>query len=89
MNRKIPHLFASFVASLAFCLIPFASAAAPDTDLFGQLRAGYDAAISPDGTRVALIRAIDGEYVVLIVALDGDEPEQTGAVKLGEETKPR
>jgi dipeptidyl aminopeptidase/acylaminoacyl peptidase len=89
MNRKISHLFASFIACLAFCLTPLASAAAPDTDLFGQLRAGYDAAISPDGTRVALIRAIDGEYVVLIVALDGSAPDETGAVKLGEGSKPR
>ncbi|GHA85568.1 hypothetical protein GCM10009069_05950 [Algimonas arctica] len=64
-------------------------AAAPDAAQFGQLPAGYDAAISPDGTRVAIIRAVNGEYVVQIVSLDGESLDDNGALTLGEGAKPK
>jgi len=89
MNRKLSHCIASAVAGFALCLGPVTTLAAPDTDLFGQLRAGHDAAISPDGTRVAVIRAVDGDYIVQVVALDGQDDSDGDALRLGPRAKPK
>jgi dipeptidyl aminopeptidase/acylaminoacyl peptidase len=62
---------------------------APKAEVFGQLVAGFDAAISPDGTRVAVIRAVDGNYVVQIVALDKEPNDGNDALALGPGAKPK
>lgn len=79
----------SLVSALVVSLSAPSVVAAPDTALFGQLRGGYDAAISPDGTRVAVIRAVDGEYLVQVVTLDGEVSGDNGALTLGEGTMPK
>jgi dipeptidyl aminopeptidase/acylaminoacyl peptidase len=62
---------------------------APKAEDFGQLMAGFDAAISPDGTRVAVVRAVDGNYIVQIVAIDGEPGDGKDALALGPGTKPK
>lgn len=62
--------------------------AAPAAEAFGTLPNVYDAAISPDGTQVAIIVNIRGQYGVRVVTL-GKEGEKLRAVLLGEGVKPR
>ena len=74
-----------FLALTCLCL-PFSSSAKPGSDLFGQLPSIYDAAISPDGKKLAYIGSIDGTYVVTAMNLDGSGTPQRA--KLGERIKP-
>ena len=60
-----------------------AHAKAPDPALFGQRRNIFDAAISPDGTKIAMIQNYKGDYIVNIVDLAnrGGEPKVMGLGK--------
>ena len=72
--------------SLTFICLSGSAQAKPDSDLFGQLPNTYDAAISPNGKKLAYIGNIDGTYVVTAINLDrSGEPKQ---VRLGEGIKP-
>lgn len=57
-----------FVILLSFSLN--VQAAPPPAELFGSLPKIYDAAISPDGRQVAMIRIVQGEYAVQVISLD-------------------
>jgi dipeptidyl aminopeptidase/acylaminoacyl peptidase len=63
------------------------AAAAPPAEAFGILPDVYDAAISPDGTQIAMIMNFRGEYGVRVLTL-GAEGEKLRAILLGEGVKP-
>ena len=80
------------VLTLALLLTGVGSAAhsqasPPGPEAFGSLPRIYDAAISPTGKQVALIRVLRGEYVVQIVTL-GETDEQPRLVGLESGVKP-
>lgn len=78
---------------LALCLLIVSLSsklgyAAPPAEAFGDLPRVYDAAISPDGTRVAAFLNIDGIYGISIFHIDGSKGKLK-SVLLGENTKPQ
>jgi dipeptidyl aminopeptidase/acylaminoacyl peptidase len=88
MRGKVSLNLRGFLA--VFLLIPFLAsplAAAPPAEAFGALPDVYDAAISPDGTQIAMIVNIRGEYGVRVLTL-GASGEGLRAVLLGEGVKP-
>lgn len=88
--RRLKSSLAIVVGAVFASFSPISSAwSAPEPAAFGQLMAGFDAAISPDGTRVAVIRAVDGDYVVQIVTLNGKTDAANGALTLGSGAKPK
>ncbi|NNC77511.1 MAG: S9 family peptidase [Woeseiaceae bacterium] len=68
-------------------LAPCRIVAAPTADAFGTLPTVYDAAISPDGSQIAIIMNIQGEFGVRIVTL-GKKGEKIRAALLGAGVKP-
>lgn len=62
--------------------------AAPPAKAFGELPVVYDAAISPDGVRIAVIINIRGTYAVLTRTTEQSD-EQPWLQSLGEGIKPR
>ena len=80
MRYAIFSIFLSILMSVTAFAKPPASA-------FGQLPAVYDAAISPDGTKIATFTALDNGYGVGIFFIDGSGKSPTG-VALGEGVKP-
>ncbi|GLQ20829.1 alpha/beta hydrolase family protein [Algimonas porphyrae] len=87
--RFFSSVLIGFVSlAAAWLLLAVPAHAAPDTDLFGQLPAAHDAALSPDGSRVAVIRAVDGNYIVQVVSLDGKQSSRADALQLGPGAKP-
>ena len=76
-----------FIAAVAAIGLSTPALAAPPADAFGTLPNIYDAAISPDGSQIAIIVNIRGEYGVRVMALKGEEKELR-AVLLGEGVKP-
>lgn len=74
----------------AFTFISYAHTAfaAPPAKAFGELPVAYDAAISPDGQRLAIIVNLKGTYAVLSKRMDGAE-EKPWVLTLGDEVKPR
>ncbi|MFK8030057.1 MAG: alpha/beta hydrolase family protein [Gammaproteobacteria bacterium] len=58
-------------------------AAPPAAELFGSLPKIYDAAISPTGKQVALIRVVQGQYAVQVktLGLKGEKPRLVGLEK--------
>lgn len=65
-----------------------AHAAPPPPEAYGSLPRVFDAAISPDGKQVALIRMIGGRYHVHVLSLSDDE-EKPRVVGLEKGVKPR
>ena len=56
---------------------------------FGKMPAVYDAAISPDGTQVAIVINVEGTYGLRIVPLDaGADSKPAGGILLGDKVKP-
>lgn len=64
------------------------SSAAPPAKAFGELPKAYDAAISPDGSELALIVNVKGIYGIYAQKVDGST-ENSYFVSLGEGIKPR
>ena len=64
------------------------SHAAPPAKAFGELPVAYDAAISPDGSQIALIINIKGSYGVLTKKMEAST-EKPWYLTLGEGVKPR
>ena len=62
-------------------------AAPPPAEVFGALPKIFDAAISPNGKQVAMIRIVQGKYAVQVVSLDVKD-EKPRLVALGEGVKP-
>jgi len=62
--------------------------AAPPAKAFGELPVAYDAAISPDGERLAIIVNIRGTYAVLSKRMDGSQ-DKPWVLTLGDDIKPR
>ena len=67
--------------------LTYAVQAAPNAAAFGELPVAYDGAISPDGSRIAIIVNIDGTYNVttLTFKADGEKP---WSLSLGKSIKP-
>lgn len=65
--------FRAFGRVLAFLSLFYvaSAAAAPPPETFGQLRKIHDAAISPDGNRIALVENNGGQYSIRITDLEG------------------
>ncbi|MEL6688207.1 MAG: prolyl oligopeptidase family serine peptidase [Pseudomonadota bacterium] len=90
MRNDFRHGLRLALTILSLLLVSVApSFASPSTDLFGQTPGIHDADLSPDGTRVAVIQAIDGDYVVRILSLAETGTTASPALKLGEGVKPR
>ena len=62
--------------------------AAPPAKAFGELPVGYDGAISPDGTQIALIVNVEGTYAVVAEPLDAKGAKRW-YLSLGKNIKPR
>lgn len=64
--------------------------AAPDAALFGQLPQAHDAAISPDGEQIAILRNHQGSHLVHVIRIDNKESVSTTPrlVTLGEGVQP-
>jgi len=75
-------------AFTALHLSQSAFATAPPAVAFGQLPLVYDAAISPDGARIAVIFNNKGTYGVLTQKTQGNE-EKRWFLSLGDEVNPR
>ncbi|MGB6230560.1 MAG: alpha/beta fold hydrolase [Litorimonas sp.] len=77
------------VAIVAVTGMPSLAQAGPAPELFGQKPVAHDAAISPDGTQIAVLQNVQGQYFVNISHLD---PSKSGAeprlMSLGKEVKP-
>lgn len=75
---------------LLFSLFSF-SATAQQTppDDFGTLPQIYDAALSPDGTQIAIFITVEGTYAVRVMHVKGDQGEAPRAFLLGDGVKPR
>lgn len=89
--RRIKLGVAAITAALCFSMTIVGPAqAAPDAALFGQLPQAHDAAISPDGNQIAVLRNNNGSYFVQIVALGprNSTSENSGLVGLGESVQP-
>ncbi len=66
-RKAIQHLSLIFAFAMASN-----AAAAPSAELFGQLENVYDAAISPDGSQIALIKNKGGKYYVRVTDFEGN-----------------
>ena len=66
-----------------------APAAAATPDQFGQRTSVHDAAISPDGSQLALIQMYEGRYIVRILDLDNPGGGKIRAAELDPEAKPK
>ena len=75
------------VAAAAALSAPMAWSA-PTPEDFGQRTSVYDAAISPDGSQLALIQNLDGQYIVRVMSLS-NPGEPLRAVSLGDKPKPK
>src|SRR5262245_62150995 len=79
--RPITTIF--LCAVLCFCIAPRANAqsSAPlPVEAFGSLPAIADAAISPDGSKVALATAISGTPAVSVIDLAASRPVYSGRI---------
>jgi len=81
MRHFIFIIFVSLVLSLT-------AQAKPPADVFGQLPKVYDAAISPDGKRLAAYVNMGGTYGLGVFYIDGSEREPF-AIGLAEGVKPQ
>jgi dipeptidyl aminopeptidase/acylaminoacyl peptidase len=80
-------IFSVLLTLLSFSLSSVPASAAPPAKAFGELPVAYDAAISPEGSHLAIIVNVRGEYNVLVQSLknSGETPWRLG---LGDEIKP-
>ena len=90
MNNLVCRYRMGTLLVYATIVVYFSSAAlaAPPATAFGQLPGVYDAAISPDGTRIAVVLNNKGTYGVLTKTIE-DSEEKAWFVTLGEDFKPR
>ena len=79
--------FMLFLFSLFFGLAFNAQAAPAPAEVFGSLPKVYDAAISPTGKQIALIRVAQGQYLVQVITL-GKAGEKPRLVSLSKGVKP-
>jgi len=82
--------FKTFASSLVLILsaaLTLPAHAAPPAKAFGELPVAFDADISPDGKRIAVILNNKGNYVVY-TALARDVREETNLISLGEGINP-
>lgn len=88
LKLELAAVYASALLSLAF---PFLAVSAPDGALFGQLPQAHDAAISPEGDRIAVLQNVQGSYWVNIIDInpDGDGPTKQMMAGLGEDVQPQ
>lgn len=76
-----------FFTVICLCFVFKVQAAPPSAELFGSLPKIFDAAISPDGKQIALIRIVQGEYVVQVITL-GQSDEGPRVLGLERGVKP-
>ena len=74
-----------FVVSLGFST---PARSAPDAALFGQLPQAHDAAISPNGKDIAVLRNQDGNYLIQFVHLGKQKIEPPLVVSFGKDVQP-
>ncbi len=86
---RLQTFLAAFTAffTLFFCGLTPAHAA-PPAKAFGQLPGAYDAAISPDGKRLAVIINTRGSYAIYVQNAKGED-DNPWVVSLGDEARPR
>jgi len=85
---RLKSLFVAVVLTLFVCLGLVENVfAAPPAKAFGELPVGYDAAISPDGSHIAIIVNVKGTYGVLVQETDGKTADPW-FLTLGKEVKP-
>ncbi len=85
---SLKSLAALFTVLIGLTTLPLQTAiAAPPAKAFGELPVAYDAAISPDGQRLAIIVNVKGTYAVLAQKIDQTEANPW-VVPLGEKIKP-
>lgn len=77
-----------FLMLFMACGTAFTALAAPDAKEFGKLPSVYDAAISPNAKRIALIANIKGQYGILVVGSE-DLSDKPRIIMLGEGVKPQ
>lgn len=87
MARKF--LKSVVLATVVACGITIAPSvqAAPSAIAFGELPVSFDADISPDGKRIAVIRNVDGTYVAYTTTTD-DVGANSTVVSLGDDLQP-
>ena len=74
--------------SLLLSVLPITAVhAAPPPIAFGELPVAYDAAISPDGSQLAMIVNVKGVYAVVAEKADGST-EKPWMISLGKSVKP-
>ena len=69
-------------------LLSFTAFAKPPASAFGELPKVYDAAISPDGSKIAAFAAIDEGYGIGIYYIDGSG-KAPSAIGMGKGIKPQ
>ena len=87
MSRKF--LKSVLLATAMMCGVAIAPPvqAAPPAIAFGELPVSFDADISPDGKRIAIIMNVDGTYMVSTTSTESVGADMT-LVSLGEELQP-
>lgn len=87
MNFKLVLAKTLFVILLAVNSSTISLAKAPAPESFGTLPAIHDAAISPDGKEYAAITNREGQYLIWVASLDGEQGKPR-LISLGEGVKP-
>lgn len=88
MNKCL-HLL-SLLTVLGFAgqlILPSKAIAAPPASAFGELPIAFDADLSPDGKRLAIILNSDGQYYVATRDMNSSD-RALGATSLGQDTSP-
>ncbi len=90
MNNLARHYRLGILLLSTFIALQFSqgSFAAPPATAFGQLPMVHDAAISPDGSRIAVIVNNKGTYGVIVQTIEGEQ-EKPWFSSMGDTLKPR
>lgn len=86
MREILKSIVLTTTMSLGVAIAPSVEAA-PPASAFGELPVSFDADISPDGKRIAIIMNVDGTYMVYTTPTD-TIGQGTTIVSLGDELQP-
>jgi dipeptidyl aminopeptidase/acylaminoacyl peptidase len=92
-KRSLRNLFLGFGIAMGLSIAPlpgasFTAKAAPSAKAFGELPVAYDAAISPDGERIAVVVNVRGEYGVLVKKMGNNAKDKPLFITMGKKLKP-
>ena len=86
--RLKAKLFSVIFSMLSATVISQSASAAPPPEAFGALPSIYDAAISPDGTEIASIVNLKGNYLISVSSLNRKKGDKPRLIGLGKGVKP-